>query len=58
MSFDMPSNFTVESKGTEDVKIITTGAEKYNFTMVLSVTSEGGKRKRNIIPKEKLKHGP
>jgi len=27
MSFDMPSNFTVESKGTEDAKMITTGAE-------------------------------
>ena len=43
MSFDMQSNFTVESKGTEDVKIITTNAEKYNFTVVLSVTSDGGK---------------
>ena len=59
-SFDMPSNFTVEPKGTEDAKIITTGAKKYNFTLVLSVTSCGQKLppmvifKRKTIPKEKF----
>jgi len=63
MSFDMPSNFTVESKGTGDVKIITTGAEKCNFTVVLSVTCDGGKLqpmvifKRKTIPKEKFPPG-
>ena len=49
MSFDMLSNFNVESKDTEDVKIITTGAEKYNFTVVLSVTSDGGKLPLMVI---------
>ena len=63
MSFDMPSNFTIESKGTKGVKIITTGTENCNFTVVLSVTSDGGKLppmvifKRKIIPKEKFPPG-
>jgi len=45
------------------VKIITTGAEKYYFTVVPSVTSDGGKLppmvifKRKNIPKEKFPPG-
>jgi len=63
MCFDMPGNFTVEQKGTEDVKINTTGAEKCSFTVVLSVTADGGKLppmvifKRKTIPKEKFPKG-
>ena len=40
MSFDMPSNFTIDKKGSENIKISTTGSEKCNFTVVLCVTAE------------------
>jgi len=57
MSFDMPSNFTIDKKGSENIKISTTGSEKCNFTVVLCVTADGGKLppfvifKRKTIPK-------
>jgi hypothetical protein len=63
MSFDMPSNFTVDRKGAQDMKISTTGAEKCCLTVVLCVTADGGKLpsfvifKRETIPKEDFPKG-
>lgn len=60
VSFDMPSNYTVDQKGVEDVKITSTGHEKCNFTLVLCVTADGTKLppmvifKRKTLPKEKF----
>ena len=63
MSFDMPSRFTIDQKGSENVKITTTGSEKCCFTVVLCVTADGGKLppfvifKRKTIPKEQWPKG-
>jgi len=35
ITFDMPSKFTVEQKGSTDVRVMTTGAEKSRFTVFL-----------------------
>jgi hypothetical protein len=53
MRFDMPSNFTVDRKGAQDIKISTTGAEKCCFTVVLCVTADGGKLPPFVIFKRK-----
>jgi hypothetical protein len=53
ISFDMPSGFTVETKGSTDVRITTTGNEKCNFTVVLCATADGGKCKPLVIFKRK-----
>lgn len=53
ISFDMPSGFTVERKGSSDVRITTTGSERCNFTVVLCVTANGGKCKPLVIFKRK-----
>jgi hypothetical protein len=58
VSFDMTGNYTVDKKGTQDIKIRTTGQEKCHFTVVLCVTADGGKCppmvifKRKTLPKE------
>lgn len=63
MCFDMPTNYTVEKIGCNDVKISTTGSERSGFTVVLCVTSDGNKLpplvvfKRKTIPKEKFPAG-
>jgi hypothetical protein len=63
MSFDMPSNFTIDKKGNENIKISTTGSEKCNFTVVLCVTADGGKLppfvifKRKTMPKGEFPKG-
>ena len=54
ISFDMPSEYTVETKGSTDVRVTTTGNEKCNFTVVLSVTADGGKCKPLIVFKLKI----
>ncbi|PVZ98004.1 hypothetical protein BB558_006003 [Smittium angustum] len=40
MSFDLPSNFTVETKGKENVNIVITEAEKCKFTVNLADTAD------------------
>lgn len=53
ISLDMPSGFTVDLKGSSDVRIATTGGEKCNLTVILSVTANGGKLKPLVIFKRK-----
>lgn len=53
VTFDMPSNFTLEQKGTSDVKVVTCGSEKSRFTVVLCVTADGEKLPPYIIFKRK-----
>jgi transposase-like protein len=58
VSFHITSNYTVDEKGSQDIRISTTGNEKCNFTVVLCVTADGGKCtpmvifKRKTMPKE------
>jgi hypothetical protein len=60
VSFDMPSTRTVNVKGVKEVRLKTTGNEKSNLTVILSVTSNGAKLppmvifKRKTPPKEKF----
>lgn len=51
--FDIVSGRTVEEKGKKDVLITTTGNEKSNMTVVLSVTASGEKLNPLIIFKRK-----
>lgn len=53
VTFDLPSNFTIEKKGTSDVKIMTTGNEKSKFTVVLCVTANGEKLPAYVIFRRK-----
>ena len=63
MCFDMPSSYTVDRTGGNNIKINTTGSEKNGFTVVLCVTADGNKLppmvifKRKTIPKEKFPNG-
>jgi hypothetical protein len=63
VSFDITSNYTVDEKGSQDIRISTTGNEKCNFIVVLCVTSDGGKCtpmvifKRKTMPKETFPKG-
>ncbi|CAG8432771.1 504_t:CDS:2 [Diversispora eburnea] len=41
LSFDIPSNMTVEETGASTVSICTTGHKKSNFTVVLSCMADG-----------------
>ena len=43
VSFDIPGNKTVNLKGAKQVSLGTTGNEKSNFTVMLSVTADGTK---------------
>ncbi|CAG8486421.1 982_t:CDS:2 [Diversispora eburnea] len=43
LTFDIPSNITVEETGARTVSIRTTGHEKSNFTVVLSCMENGNK---------------
>ena len=43
ISFDIPGNKTVNPKGARQVSLGTTGNEKSNFTIMLSVTADGTK---------------
>ena len=58
LTFDMPSNFTVDSKGTKSVPIMTTGHEKDRFTVMLACLGDGTKLppyvvfKRETLPKD------
>ncbi|CAG8443615.1 4125_t:CDS:1, partial [Diversispora eburnea] len=49
LSFDIPSNMTVEETGARTVSIHTTGYEKSNFTVVLCCMEDGTKLSPVII---------
>src|SRR5271154_625085 len=53
MTFDLPSNTTVDEIGTRTVSIRTTGHEKTNFTVVLTCMADGTKLPPLIIFKLK-----
>jgi hypothetical protein len=53
VSFDMPSNHTVDQIGTKTVRITTTRNEKANFTAMLCITADGGKLPPLVIFKRK-----
>lgn len=53
VTFDMPSKFTVEQKGSSDVRVTTSGAEKNRFTVVLCVTANGDKLPAYVIFRRK-----
>ncbi|WAQ99390.1 POGK-like protein [Mya arenaria] len=61
--FDMPSNRTINFKGSKTVSIKTAEGEKTHFTLILSCLADGTKLKpaiifkRKTIPKEKLNKG-
>ncbi|VDL62964.1 unnamed protein product [Nippostrongylus brasiliensis] len=50
--FDIVYGRTVDKRGADAVKIDSTGHEKSNFTVVLSVTAAGEKLRKKLIPKE------
>ena len=58
LTFDMPSNSTVDSKGTKSVSLMTTGHEKDRFTVMLACLGDGTKLppyvvfKRKTLPKD------
>ena len=60
VTFDLPGNFTIEKKGTSDVRVMTTGHEKTKLTVVLAVLANGGKLpayiifRRKTLPKAKV----
>lgn len=51
--FDMPSNYTVESTGAKQVRIITSGNEKNRVTAMLCCTADGHKLSPYLIFKRK-----
>jgi hypothetical protein len=53
VSFDLPGSRTVNLKGAKEVSVATTGHEKSNFMVVLSVTSDGGKLPHLVVFKRK-----
>ncbi|KAM7295747.1 pogo transposable element with KRAB domain [Ixodes scapularis] len=53
MFFDMPSNYTVETKGATQVKILTSGNEKIRVTAMLCCTADGHKLNPYLIFKRK-----
>ena len=62
MYFDMGSGITYDTQGSKDVLSKNTGYDKLRFTVVLSITAEGGKLDPMIIFKNlkdvpKLKKG-
>lgn len=63
MCFDMPGTHTVDERGSQDVRIATTGHEKMCFTVVLCVTADCSKCtpmvifKRKTLPKEPFPRG-
>ena len=53
VSFDLPSNTTIDELGTRTVSIRTTGHERTNFTVVLTCMADGTKLPPLIIFKLK-----
>jgi hypothetical protein len=56
ISFDLPGSRAVRLKGAKEVSIAMTGHEKLNFTVVLSVISDGGKLPPLVVFKRKTLH--
>lgn len=54
MFFDMPSNYTVESKGAKQVRILSTGNEKNRITAMLCCMADGHKLDPFLIFKRKM----
>lgn len=63
MAFNLPSNTTVEQRGTKTISILSTGHERANFTVVLSCLADGTKLPPVIIfklvnvPREEFPNG-
>ena len=63
MTFDVPSNKTVDVKGAETTMIRTSGNEKTRYTVVLACCADGTKLppllilKRKTLPKDVIPHG-
>lgn len=63
MSFNLPSNTTVEHSGSKTVSILSTGHEKSNFTVVLACLADGTKLppviifKLKKVPREEFPEG-
>ena len=53
MTFDLPSNTTIDETETRSVSIHTTGHEKTNFTVVLTCMADGTKLSPLVIFKLK-----
>lgn len=53
VTFDMPSKFTIDQQGSQDIRVTTSGAEKTRFTVVLCVTASGIKLPAYVIFKRK-----
>ena len=56
LTFDLPANRTVDTRGTKTVMVKTSGHEKLHFTCVLSVTADGGKLPPLVVFKRKKIH--
>jgi hypothetical protein len=63
MSFNLPSNTTVEQSGSKTVSILSTGHERSNFTVMLACLADGTKLppviifKLKKIPREEFPEG-
>jgi len=63
LTFDVPSNKTVEVKGAKKIMIKTSGNEKSRYTVVLGCCADGTKLpnllivKRKMLPKDVIPHG-
>jgi len=63
LTFDVPSNKTVDVKGAKTIMIKTSGNEKMHYAVVLACCAEGTKRppllifKRKMLPNNVIAHG-
>jgi len=63
LTFDVPSNKTMDVKGAKTIMIKTTGNEKTRYTVVLACCADGTKLppllffKRKKLPKDAIPHG-
>jgi len=63
LTFDVPSNKTVDVKGAKTIMIKTSGKEKTRYTVVLACCADGKKLpsvlifKRKMLPKDVIPHG-
>ena len=63
LTFDVPSNKTVDFKGAKTIMTKTSGNEKTRYTVVLACCADGTKLppllmfKRKLLPKDVIPHG-
>eukprot|EP00058_Branchiostoma_floridae_P000325 XP_002585813.1 hypothetical protein BRAFLDRAFT_111068 [Branchiostoma floridae] len=57
MTFNLPSNITIDYTGKKDCRMKTTGAGKKRCTVVCTVTADGRKYPLSVIFRGKRKHG-